>query len=101
MLLVPYILVGMIDRYLRVPLSEVQLKNGINYLFLNMHRIFGKTVLQRNHSVMLISIKYLSLVLNLCLDSLLHLLISCYRRDNKATVECLLTQCPADPNCTS
>ena len=41
------------------------------------------------------------LVLNWCLDSLLQLLISCYRRGNKATVECLLTQCHAEPNCTS
>ena len=41
------------------------------------------------------------LVLHLWLDSLLHLLISCYRYNIKSMVKCLLTQCHADPNCTN
>ena len=70
-----------------------------------MHRIFGKTILKKksqcnvNHYFILLSL--IILVLHLWLDSLLHLLISCYRRGNKSMVECLLTQCHADPNCTN
>ena len=96
----------MIDRYLRVPLSVVQLYSHPKMvLFLNMHRIFGKTVLKKksqsnvNHYKILLSL--IILVLNFWLDSLLHLLISCYSNRKKSMVECLLTLCHADPNCTS
>ena len=72
-----------------------------------MHRIFGKTVLKKksqcnvNHYFILTELlSLIILVLHLWLDSLLHLLISCYRH-SKSMVECLLTQCHADLNCTS
>ena len=67
-----------------------------------MHRIFGKTVLKKKSqsNVNHYKISLIILVLNLWLDSLLHLLISCYRH-SMSMVECLLTECHADPNCTN
>ena len=73
-----------------------------------MHRIFGKTVLKKksqcnvNHYFILTELlSLIILVLHLWLDSLLHLLLSCYRGWNKSLVECLLTEGHADLNCTS
>ena len=73
-----------------------------------MHRIFGKTVLKKksqcnvNHYFILTELlSLIILVLHLWLDSLLHLLISCYRTGFTSMVKCLITQCHADPNCTS
>ena len=67
-----------------------------------MHRIFGKTVLKKKSqsNVNHYKISLIILVLNLWLDSLLHLLISCYRH-SISMVECLLTECHADSNCTN